>query len=118
MANRPRHRALPIRFSFWKLALGVALGIWLGGLAFLLTCGLIYKVYMNQQFPPLPVNASPSTAPVPDASQQMFDQYRRNQEKLQGRTGTDSPQCQFWQEQNEARPTAKTRDNIAHYCAE
>lgn len=118
MPLRQKRRVLPVTFSFWKLAFSVAIGVWLGGLAFVFSCGLLYKAYMNQQFPVLAGNAaSSSEAARDDANQQMFEQYQRNQQQAQERTGPDTPTCQFWQEQNRNAPSAKARDNLQRYCA-
>lgn len=117
MSLRQKRRVLPVTFSFWKLAFSVAIGVWLGGLAFLFSCGLLYKAYMNQQFPVLTGDsAAPSSAPQ-TSNQQMFEQYQHNQQQAQERTGPDTPTCQFWQEQNRNAPSAKARDNLQRYCA-
>ena len=49
MPYRPRRRELFITVNPWMLVGSIAVGLWLGFMAILITCALIYKIYEEQQ---------------------------------------------------------------------
>lgn len=139
MAYRPRRRELFITVNPWMLVGSIAVGLWLGFMAILITCALIYKVYEEQQI--RQVNSAlrqmgevfqpPPIRPQIDASAQMFEQFKQNQAQLQlqreqaeaqaqaqaaKEQRITSPQCRFWMQQHTSAPTEKSQESIQKYC--
>lgn len=140
------HSPVRARTSSLRLALSIALGVWLGVLMAGLTGWLIVRwagvgswAMVSTASPiatPVMPPARPSTpAPAPGASvmparptsDDMFDQYQRNLQALDLRqleeaartnpANQNNPKCQFWLEQARTAPTANSRENIARFCA-
>ena len=118
--------------STWKLALGIAAGIWLGFAAVALSCALLYR-YLPQAPAEVAKRVLPAPAPAPehaateDANAAMFQQYLENQRKLQGEQNQkveqserdkrfNSAPCQFWRQQYQADPSEKNRMKMDGYC--
>lgn len=135
MPYRLRRRELFITVNPWMLVGSIAVGLWLGFMAILITCALIYKVYEEQQI--RQVNSAlrqmgeafqtPPARPQVDASAQMFEQFKQNQAQLQREQAEaqaqaakeqriTSPQCRFWMQQHTTAPTEKSQENVSRYC--
>ncbi|MEL7940722.1 hypothetical protein [Pseudomonas delhiensis] len=116
--------------SFWKLALGIAAGIWLGFVAVALSCVLLLRLWPGAPLPlPARLSPAPATTPAPgqDANAAMFQQYLENQRKAQAEQGRqveqseherrfNSAPCQFWRQQYQADPSEKNRLKMDGYC--
>ena len=80
-----RRRELFITVNPWMLVGSIAVGLWLGFMAILITCALIYKVYEEQQIRQVnsalrqmgEVFQTTPARPQVDASAQMFEQFNR-----------------------------------------
>lgn len=127
-----RRRELPVGLHPFKLAGGIALGIWLGFLAVALSAWLVYSL-----LPPAPAQAlgnaaarlgAPTAPAVPaETDNPMFEQYKRNlkaTEERQAREEADAtrarsfngPRCEFWLQQNRTAPSEKSRAAIEQFC--
>jgi hypothetical protein len=127
MPYRPRRRELSVTLSPLHLTGCIALGMWLGFVAIVLTCWLGYKVLFNA---PLPLsNSASQESPAiaqPAPENPMFEQYKENlhkqeqqQAEEQARTNErnlSKPKCQFWLQQNQTAPTEKSRANVLKFC--
>lgn len=119
-------------FSAWKLALGIAAGIWLGFAAVALSCALLYH-YLPQAPAEVAKRVLPAPVPVPErptaeeANSAMFQQYLESQRKLQAEQNKkveqserdkrfNSAPCQFWRQQYQADPSEKNRMKMDGYC--
>lgn len=117
-------------FSTWKLALGIAAGIWLGFAAVALSCALLYR-YLPQAPAEVAKRVLPAPAPArptaEDANAAMFQEYLESQRKLQAEQNQkveqserdkrfNSAPCQFWRQQYQADPSEKNRVKMDAYC--
>ena len=116
-------------FSFWKLTLAVAAGIWLGCLAVASTAWLIWP-----SLPPAVVSrlaqppaVTPDPPPSARSNEEMFQQYLQRQqatqeqqnrqvEKSEQEKRFSSAPCQFWLQQYQANPTQGNREKMDGYC--
>lgn len=114
-----------------KLILCIALGIWLGVVAVVLTALLLYKALPAEQTQALEAAASrltaPPAAPVETQPSALFDKYQqslRESEARQAREYADSQRrnnfnrakCDFWMQQDRTAPSDKSRAGINEYC--
>lgn len=109
--DHPQRNAI----GFWKLALGIAFGLWLGVIAIGLTGALAWQHFIGSAL----LDSVPSQAPANDASQEMFDAYKRNLADIQKRDeekSANAAKCQFWTQQNATAPSAKSRANVETFC--
>ncbi len=129
MPNRPRRHMLSVTLSPWHLTGCIALGMWLGFVAIVLTCWLAYKILFNV---PLPLGggaeSSQQSAPItqPELDDPVFEQYEENLRKQQlqqaetqarnNERNQSKPKCQFWLQQNQTAPTEKSRANVLKFC--
>jgi hypothetical protein len=135
MPYRPNpRRPLPIQLSALQLTGSIALGLWLGFLAIALTCWLASRLLFSEQWAPIAhaveqLAKPPAVAhPVPDTAppSPLFDQYeenvRKNQEQQRldqarsSRRNQANPACQFWLQQDQTAPSAKSRANVLQFC--
>lgn len=130
MPNRPApRRPHTINLKPWQLIASIALGIWLGGLALLISAWLLATMVwphplavMARHLEPAPV-ATPKTA---EPSNPMFEQYQENLHKQQQQQNLEqarsnprnlsNPQCQFWLQQDQTAPSDKSRANVLQLC--
>ena len=130
MPQRPQpRRPLAIRLSPWQLTVSIALGIWLGGLALLLSGWLLARLFwplplieLAQRLEPAPVVVQKAAQP----SNPMFEQYQENLHKQQQQQNLEqarnnprnlsNPQCQFWLQQDQTAPSDKSRANVLQFC--
>ncbi|UVJ42737.1 hypothetical protein NVV94_19335 [Pseudomonas sp. LS1212] len=128
MPYRPRRREMYITLNPLHLTGCIALGLWLGFVAIVLTCWLAYKFLFNA---PLPLSDAAGSLGSPAISQPapenpMFEQYKDNLRKQELQQAQDqarsnernlsNPKCQFWLQQNQTAPTDKSRANVLKFC--
>ncbi|KAF1054381.1 MAG: hypothetical protein GAK43_00898 [Stenotrophomonas maltophilia] len=112
--------------SFLKLVAGVALGVWLGVMALLLSVPHLLPylspaaAHLANQWLPAPAVSQVGK----DASNEMFQHYLQNQQQVQAqqnrqveeRDRQSSTPCQFWRQQYQADPTQKNRVQMDEHC--
>jgi hypothetical protein len=132
MSSSTRRRELYVSL---KLILCIALGIWLGAMAVVLTGMLFYKDLPPAQTQVLEkaaaqlANPKAAATPAPDVDPQntMFQKYEqalRESEARQAREQAQEQQqrnfsrskCDFWMQQDRTAPSDKSRANINEYC--
>ena len=96
MPSRSHRRALLISYRPLTLIGCIAVGLWLGFLAILLTAWLVWRQWGDALLP-MPAAAAPMPAP----QQQMFEQYQHNLRQLEQQPpagnarGMEDPKCKF-----------------------
>jgi hypothetical protein len=126
------HRELSVTLRPLKLVLSIAVGIWLGFMAVLLTVWLIYKALPAEQTQALANAASqwvtpPAPKAKPETDNPMFDQYRQilrdsetrqaqEAEQAERQRSFNGPKCQFWMQQNQTAPSEKSRASVYQFC--
>ena len=135
MPHRPTpRRSFPISLSALQLTGSIALGMWLGFMAIVLTAWLVSRLFFNEQLAPVATAleqlAKPPAAarPVPDIPPQspLFEQYEENLRKNEQAQRLDqarssnrnlsNPKCQFWLQQDQTAPSEKSRANVLQFC--
>lgn len=129
MSYRARRRELKISQSPLQLILCVAIGLWLGFVAIMLTLWLGWQYLPDLRQPLHEVIAPPAPAVAPQQSPEqnrMFEQYKQilhdqavqqAEEQAQGSPrNLSNPRCQFWLQQNRTAPTEKSRANVLEFC--
>ena len=135
MPHRPApRRSFPINLNALQLTGSIALGMWLGFIAIVLTCWLASRLLFSEQLAPVAAAveqlAKPPVVaqPVPDIPPQspLFEQYEENLRKSeqaqrldQARSSTRNlanPNCQFWLQQDRTAPSEKSRANVLQFC--
>lgn len=135
MPHRPTpRRSFPISLNALQLTGSIALGMWLGFIAIVLTCWLASRLLFNEQLAPVAAAveqlAKPPvvTQPVPDIPPQspLFEQYEENLRKNEQQQRLDqarsssrnlaNPNCQFWLQQDRTAPSEKSRANVLQFC--
>ncbi|WP_085683433.1 MULTISPECIES: hypothetical protein [unclassified Pseudomonas] len=134
MPYRPNpRRPLPVQLSALQLTGSIALGLWLGFLAIVLTCWLASLLFSRQlqpvaeavqQLSKPPVAAQP--LPEPEPQNRLFEQYEENLRKNEQQARLDqargstrnlsNPKCQFWLQQDQTAPSEKSRANVLQFC--
>ncbi|WP_085724977.1 hypothetical protein [Pseudomonas sp. R37(2017)] len=135
MPHRPTpRRSFPVNLSALQLTGSIALGMWLGFIAIVLTCWLVSRLLFSEQLAPITAAveqlAKPPVAaqPVPDIPPQspLFEQYEENLRKYEQQQRLDqarsssrnlsNPRCQFWLQQDRTAPSEKSRANVLNFC--
>ncbi|CAI8976521.1 Conserved membrane protein [Pseudomonas sp. IT-196MI5] len=135
MPHRPTpRRSFPISLNALQLTGSIALGIWLGFIAIVLTCWLASRLLFSEQLTSVAAAveqlAKPPvvTQPVPDIAPQspLFEQYEENLRKNEQQQRLDqvrssgrnlsNPSCQFWLQQDRTAPSEKSRANVQQFC--
>lgn len=141
MSYRARRRLLKVSPKVLPLAVGVALGLWLGFIAISLTLWGVWQFVPEVREPVAAVISQPLTPPAPaqppaarrpGAEEQsteqnrMFEQYQQSLQSQQIEDAVDSAEqnprnlsnakCQFWLQQNRTAPTEKSRANVLEFC--
>jgi hypothetical protein len=125
-------RELNISVHPLKLVGCIALGIWLGFIAVLLTGLLFYKALPQAQTEALSNAAAQLSAPPvarsePDGQSVMFEKYQQNLRESEARQAAEQaqaqqlknfngPKCDFWLQQNRTAPSEKSRANVTLFC--
>ncbi|KRP50198.1 hypothetical protein [Pseudomonas poae] len=114
--------------SLLKLCIAIALGVWLGFIAIVLTTWLASRYLFPQSLAPVAqaVQQLGKPAAAPEPPNRMFEQYQQNlQRQEQQQTleqarsnprNLSNPKCQFWLQQDQNAPTEKTRANVLQLC--
>jgi hypothetical protein len=132
MPTSIRRRELSVTLDPLKLLLCIALGIWLGFIAIVLTGLLVFKLLPAEQAQAVSNAATQLTAPsapkAPAPSENpMFDQYRQilrdseqrqaqDAEQAERQRSFNGPKCQFWMQQNQTAPSEKSRASVYQFC--
>ena len=135
MPYRPTpRRSFSIQLNALQLTGSIALGMWLGFIAIVLTVWLVSRLFFSEQLAPVAAAveqlAKPPvvTRPVPDipAQSPLFEQseenLRRNEQAQrldQARASNRNlanPKCQFWLQQDQTAPSEKSRANVLQFC--
>lgn len=144
MSYRARRRELKISHKILPLALGVALGLWLGVVAIGLTLWAAWQFVPSLHEPLAAVISQPATPPpaasarlpaparLPGAQEQspeqnqMFDQYQQalrtqqiddaQRHAEENPRNLSNPRCQFWLQQDRTAPNEKSRANVLEFC--
>ncbi|POF39700.1 hypothetical protein B0D71_23675 [Pseudomonas laurylsulfativorans] len=135
MPHRPTpRRSFPISLNALQLTGSIALGMWLGFIAIVLTCWLVSRLLFSEQLAPVTAAveqlAKPPVAaqPIPDIPPQspLFEQYEENLRKNEQQQRLDqarsssrnlsNPSCQFWLQQDRTAHSEKSRANVLHFC--
>ena len=128
----PDHPPAP-RLSAVQLTLSIAMGLWLGFLAIVLTGWLLSKYLFEGPMAPMAtamhrLAQPPAPAPPPavEPPTPMFEQYQQNLQKNEQRQALDqarsnprnlsNPKCQFWLQQDQTAPSEKSRANVLQFC--
>ncbi|CAG8872098.1 hypothetical protein D3C87_965800 [compost metagenome] len=135
MPHRPTpRRSFPISLNALQLTGSIALGMWLGFIAIVLTCWLASRLLFSEQLAPVaaaveqlakpPVVAQPMPNIPPQSP--LFEQYEENlrkneqQQRLDQARGSSrnlaNPNCQFWLQQDRTAPSEKSRANVLQFC--
>lgn len=130
MPARPiARRRLSVTLNPLPLIGCIALGLWFGFVAIVLTCWLIYRAAGPASLAPVAALLHPTTltsTPPPASSNVMFEQYQQNlyqheqQQRLEQARDSNrnqaNPTCQFWLQQDQNAPTDKSRANVLRFC--
>lgn len=135
MPHRPTpRRSFPISLNALQLTGSIALGMWLGFIAIVLTCWLASRLLFSEQLAPVAAAVEQLAKPpvvaqsVPDIPPQspLFEQYEENLRKNEQQQRLDqarsssrnlsNPSCQFWLQQDRTAPSEKSRANILQFC--
>ena len=126
----PDHPPAP-RLTALQLTVSIALGLWLGFLAIVLTGWLLSKFVLGEQLAPVAAAVHqlaqpPIVQPPPEPQSPMFEQYQQNLQRNEQRQALDqtrsnprnqsNSKCQFWLEQDRNAPSEKTRANVLQFC--
>ncbi|MEN2396860.1 hypothetical protein [Pseudomonas halotolerans] len=119
------------RLSALQLTVSIALGLWLGFLAIVLTGWLLSRFLFNEQLAPVAaavqqLGQPPAEQPAPEPPTPMFEQYQQNLQRNEQRQALDqarsdprnlsNPKCQFWLQQDQNAPSEKSRANVLQFC--
>ncbi|MCV4342369.1 hypothetical protein [Pseudomonas capsici] len=127
MPSYPNRRELYVSL---KLILCIALGIWLGAMAVVLTGFLFYKSLPPAQTQVLEKAAAQLRAPAApqvESESTMFQKYEQNLRENEARQAREQAQelqqknfsrskCDFWMQQDRTAPSEKSRAGINQYC--
>ncbi|AKJ99501.1 MULTISPECIES: hypothetical protein [Pseudomonas] len=119
------------RLSALKLTVSIALGLWLGFLAIVLTGWLMSRLFLGETLAPVAAAVHqlaqpPAAQPAPPPPTPMFEQYQQNLQRNEQRQALDqvrnnprnlsNPKCQFWLQQDQNAPSEKSRANVLQFC--
>lgn len=121
MSDRP--------LSLPKLTLAIALGLWLGFIAIMLTAVLASRYLFPHGLTSAVQAVEPLRKPenaAPEPPNRMFEQYQQNLQKQEQQQTLDqarnnarnlsNPKCQFWLQQDQNAPNEKSRANVLQFC--
>ncbi|AHF68889.1 MULTISPECIES: hypothetical protein [Pseudomonas] len=127
MPSYPNRRELYVSL---KLILCIALGIWLGAMAVVLTGFVFYKNLPPAQTQVLEKAAAQLRAPAApqvEPENTMFQKYEQSLRESEARQAREQAQeqqqknfsrskCDFWMQQDRTAPSEKSRAGINQYC--
>jgi hypothetical protein len=115
--------------SLPKLTFAIAMGVWLGFIAIVLTSWLASRYLFPQTLAPVAQAVQQLGKPavaVPEPPNRMFEQYQQNLQKQEQQQSLDqartnarnlsNPKCQFWLQQDQNAPNEKSRANVLQLC--
>ena len=115
--------------SLPKLTFAIALGVWLGFIAIVLTSWLASRYLFPQTLAPVAQAVQQLGKPAvvaPEPPNRMFEQYQQNLQKQEQQQSLDqartnarnlsNPKCQFWLQQDQNTPNEKSRANVLQFC--
>ena len=115
--------------SLPKLTFAIAMGVWLGFIAIVLTSWLASRYLFPQTLAPVAQAVQQLGKPavaVPEPPNRMFEQYQQNLQKQEQQQSLDqdrtnarnlsNPKCQFWLQQDQNAPNEKSRANVLQFC--
>lgn len=115
--------------SLPKLTLAIALGLWLGFIAIMLTAVLASRYLFPHGLTSAVQAVEPLRKPenaAPEPPNRMFEQYQQNLQKQEQQQTLDqarnnarnlsNPKCQFWLQQDQNAPNEKSRANVLQFC--
>lgn len=115
--------------SLPKLTLAIALGLWLGFIAIVLTAVLASRYLFPHGLTSVVQAVEPLRKPenaAPEPPNRMFEQYQQNLQKQEQQQTLDqarnnarnlsNPKCQFWLQQDQNAPNEKSRANVLQFC--
>lgn len=128
-----RRRELNVSIHPLKLIACIAIGIWLGFIAVVLTGILFYKALPDAGTTAISnaaaqLSAPPAAAkPAPQTDKTMFEKYEQSlresearqaweQAQEQQQKNFNGPKCDFWMQQDRTAPSEKSRANVARFC--
>ncbi|WP_122665792.1 hypothetical protein [Pseudomonas viridiflava] len=130
----PTHnrRELNVSVQPLKLIACIAIGIWLGFIAVVLTGMLFYKALPAAETQVInnaaaQLSAPPVANPAPAAEKTMFEKYEQSiresearqaweQAQEQQQKNFSAPKCNFWLQQDRTAPSEKSRANVLQFC--
>ena len=127
----PARRSVSITLNPLQLVGSIALGLWLGFVAIVLTAWLLSKLLFSEQLTALAEATRQAAQPrpvvmEPAAPNPMFEQYQQNLAKQareqsleQARSNPrnqSNPACQFWLAKDKTIPSEKSRANVQQFC--
>lgn len=132
MPTTTQRRELNVSMHPLKLIACIAIGIWLGFIAVLLTCMLFYKALPEAQTQVIDnaaaqLSAPPVAKPAPEAEKTMFEKYEKSLRESEARQAAEQaqeqqqksfngPKCNFWMQQDRTAPSEKSRANVIQFC--
>ncbi|WP_445571542.1 cytochrome b/b6 domain-containing protein [Pseudomonas sp. E102] len=120
-----------LRLTALRLTVSIALGLWLGFVAIVLTGWLLSRFLFDEQLAPVAAAVHqlaqpPAVQPAPEPPTPMFEQYQQNLQKNEQRQALElvrnnprnlsNPKCQFWLQQDQNAPSEKSRANVLQFC--
>lgn len=115
--------------SLPKLTFAIAMGVWLGFIAIVLTSWLASRYLFPQTLAPVAQAVQQLGKPAvaaPEPPNRMFEQYQQNLQKQEQQQSLDqartnarnlsNPKCQFWLQQDQNAPNEKSRVNVLQFC--
>ncbi|WP_426141450.1 hypothetical protein [Pseudomonas sp. DWP3-1-2] len=127
LSNR---RELNVSMPPLKLIACIALGIWLGIAAAVLTGVLVFRALPEAQTQAVSNAAvrlsTPATVPA-ESEKTMFEHYEQNLRESEARQAMEqtreqqqktfnAPKCNFWLQQDRTAPSDKSRANVMQFC--
>ena len=127
----PARRSVSITLKPLQLVGSIALRLWLGFVAIILTAWLLSRLLFSEQLTALAEATRQAAQPRPVAMEPaapnpMFEQYQQNLAKQareqsleQARSNPrnqSNPTCQFWLAQDKTIPSEKSRANVQQFC--
>lgn len=123
-------RELNVSVHPLKLIACIALGIWLGIAAVVVTGVLVFQALPQAQTQAVSNAATRSgTAPAAPAESEttLFEKYEQNlresevrqameQTREQQQKSFSAPKCNFWLQQDRTAPSDKSRANVIQFC--
>ena len=123
-------RELNVSVHPLKLIVCIALGIWLGIAAVVLTGVLVLRAMPEAQTQAVSNAVTRLSAPAAtpaESEKTMFEKYEQNLRESEARQAMEqtqeqqqksfsAPKCNFWLQQDRTAPSDKSRANVIQFC--